>query len=544
MPITGAEASALDASNDRVTLAPYALIVLIYTLTHGLSLANRGLFWDDWIFWQQDRSVVAEAGRSMGSTWPSAINNLFYYSQTGITLDRAVTFISFLLVALLLFGIVRRMPKMTVSTAVWVAVLFSVFPVYQARIALVMVGYGLCLLFFTTAIWLLVRFRSPRPWYVWLFSAVLMVVSFQTASLLVFFYAVVPLVLLVTEPLQEWKWRPAVRVLMRRAAFLAVPVVYWVSKRVFFPTSGLYSKYNVIGGGKTGFWGNLVHGVVNSTLFAVADAIPGVISKGVVHPGLKPLLLMGAIVGAAALLGLIRWQVRRGESDTWLTHVGGMFLVAAVAAYAAVGKIPTNVGWETRHQLLVPFGAALMTVGVAQRHAESSKLARVVISVLLVVLIGVSAGEHVNSYIAYERDWLKQRAIMEIARTTPELKTGRYILIEDKTKYLNQADWPPYTYTGMFAETFGDESRLVYPWIPGARWFDYAKVRPYFLHTRYYKTADYSGQSPDYVVTIRKGPLDLRSGATVLRLVVLDWTDRPKLDRELRRALSFTIQHY
>lgn len=532
------------AERQSVGFAPYAFITLVYTLAHGLSLLNRGMYWDDWVFWRQDMSVVALQLKAMGSTWPAAINRLFYYSQSGITLDRALAFVSLLAVALFLFDTVRRLPGLTASASLWIAVVFSVFPVYQARIALVLVGYELCLALFAAAVWLLVRF-GPRVW-VQIAAALLLLTAFQTASLLVLFYAVVPAVLLALDPPDTWTVRNLWTKLRGSVVLLGLPLLYWGVKRIWFRPSGLYVDYNQVGSGSTGFVGDLVHGIVNSTVYSVLEALPGAVKLGIVHPGLKPLLLAGAVAAVVVVLGLIRWPLERTARDSWLMHAGLVLLVAAVLPYAAVGKVQMNDGWETRHQLLVPIGAAFFIVGWAQSHMRAKRTRAVLLAVLLAGLVGVSVGRHVNSYIDYQRDWFKQKAMIVLFRDTPEIRRGRYIIFNDHTQYLNQTSWDsyPYQYNGMLAEAFGDEKRVGLSYMPGGTWWTYAPARPLFYHQPYYKTGEYDGQGPDYVVTIRKGKLDLTSGGTVLRLMMLDWIDRPKLDRELKGALIFQVEKY
>lgn len=523
---------------------PWILITLIYSLTHGLLLFNRGLFWDDWVFWRQSPAIVAQVGRSMGSIWPSQINYLFYYSQAGITFNRAVTFLSFLIVAYLLFDIVRRLPSGGESSALWVAIVFSVFPVYQARVAMVMVGYGLCLMLFTFASWLIVRFGPhPSPW-VRVLIVLLFLGSFQTASLLVFYYAVVPALILLSDPPEDWRIRSMLRDLVRHFDLMAAPVLFWVAKQIWLRPSGLYKDYNEIGAGSSGLLGDLVHGILNSVVFSITDRIPGALVKGVVHPGLRVFVLTLIVVGGVALIGTLLVPLARRGRDAFLEDAGMLLIVAAVFPYAAVAKIPANTGWETRHQLLVPVGAALLVVGIARSRTGSSKAGRVIVSVLLAALIGISAAIHVGSYITYQRDWLKQEAMIEGFRRTPEIERGRFIIIDDRASNWNSTVWPAYTYTGMAYDIYGDQKRMFIQFMPGARWWEYATARPYFTRKPYYKTGDYQGQNPDTVVTVRKGKLNLSSIPTVLRLTMLDCFDRPALRREIGNALTFTVRKY
>lgn len=523
---------------------PWAFITAVYTITHGLMLFDRGLFWDDWVFWRQDPSVVAQAGKSMGSIWPWQINYLFYYSQAGITLNRVVAFASLLVVAYLVFDILRRLPGVGQSNALWAAVVFAVFPVYQARVAMVMVGYSICLMLFAVACWLLVRSRSHPAVWLRVVILVLFVASFQTASLLVFYYATVPALILLADSTEGRRFQAAVRRLVRHFDFLVVPLVFWAVRQTWFRPSGLYKNYNEVGAGSSAVLGETLHGMVNSVIFAVADKVPGVASRDVVHPGLRLFLIAAVAVGVLAFLALTRLPLERRESNSNLVDAGVILVAAAVFPYAAVGKVASNVGWDTRFQLLVPVGAALMFVGMAASRAGLSRHRQVAISILLAALVGVSSAAHVTSYIAYQRDWLKQEAMMEFFRRDPAIQQGRYIIIDDRAASWSPIPWNPYTYSGMAYDVFGDQKRFIYHFMPNARWWDYAQNRKYFLRTRFYKTGDYLGQGPDTVVTVREGKLDLAPIPTVLRLTMLDCFNRPALRREIGDALTFTVRKY
>ncbi len=532
--------------SNRIGVGPYAFIALIYSIAHVWSLMNRGLFWDDWVFWQQDMSVVQKAGEAMGSTWPAAINYLFFYSQAGITFNRFLAFASLLAAALLLFDILRRLPGVSVSTAVWAGVLFSVWPVYQARIALVMVGYGFSVAVFLFAVWLLVVRAPKQEIWVQVCAAALFLVSFHIASLLVLFYAIVPAVLVMTDAPDRWNVRSIAQRLWKRAALLVLPVVYWAITQVWFKPSGLYHDYNELGAGTTGLLGDLARGSVNSTLYALVEAMPGAVRAGFVHVGLKPILLIGGFAALLVVLGMWKWPMREDGSPKWMLHAGLFLIAAAVLPYVIVGKLPSDLGWDTRHQLLVPIGAALLLVALLQPHAVLGRIGRYLTVATLAVVVAVSVGSHFNSYIDFQRDWLKQEALLRKMEQDGSIRSGRFIVFEDKVLDWNQTrvEWVPYQFTGLLAEAYGDQSRLGYPYIRRGTWFDYARARGLFIKQPYYKTGDYQGQGPDRVATITEGSLDLGSGFTVFKLSLLDWIDRERLYRELDKALVVKTKTY
>lgn len=507
-------------------------IALIYSLAHGISLLNRGLFWDDWVFWQQDRHVVAAAAKAMGSTWPASINDLFYYSLGGITANRLVTFLTLLYSALVLYAILRHIPWLTAGQSMWIATVFGIVPAYESRIALVMVGYPLSLALFMSGLWLLVRFAPRVPVLVRLLCAFLFFASFRTGSLLVFF-AVVPVVLLLVHPPERFDLRSTVRTLAGYADQLVLPVAYWVITRIWFAPSGLYAGYNTPDGGGVRFVPAFLKGMAISLVGPWGDAATALLFKAP--------LIVALLAAATAAVVAWRWPARE-KGASWLLLLSGFALVVlAVAPYAAVGKVPSYQGWETRHQLLIPFGIAVIVVAAATLVSRVVRLRGAAAGLLVLVVLG-SVAAHVNSYIRYERDWLKQAALIEGFKASPEVKDAHFVLLEDETTDLDRADRLFYEYTGMLTEAFGDQSRFAVQrsYYRGV----WAVVGRRYHEAAYYKLAHYEGGGPDCIVRVMRGELDLREAPQVLRLMVLDWVDRDALRAELRRALVVEARPY
>lgn len=517
-------------SDAWTTWSRLGFIAFAYALAHGLDLLNRGLYWDDWVFWQQDRRVVAEAARAMGSTWLSSINDLFYYSQGGITLNRVIGFVALLVAAFLFYDIARRLPRMSNDSAMWLAVLFAVFPTFEARIAMVMIGYSLSLVLFMFGLWFLVL-AGPKPHpVVRLFTAALFLSSFRTGSLLVFF-AVVPAVLLAIYPPGSWSFKPVIKRLFGYADQLVLPFLYWGMTRIWFRPSGLYANYNEVGGGQISAVMAFARGLYNVLAGPVLKA-------AVILP--VPIPLVVAVV-AAALVAPVVLRRYKDEPTTraWIMFAIGMtLLVLAVFPYAAVGKVPEN-GWDSRHQLLVPFGGAFVFFSLVTALRTRKRLARAFGSALLIVIVGASVAINVWHFIEFERDWMKQQALMEEFKLTPEIESASFILLYDQTADIDYNNRMFYEYSGMLAEVFGNQSRLCIPaHLYSGNGLGDASDK---ANQPYYKLADFAGGKPEIFVTVKRETLEFRSNKQVLRLLWLEWTDQERFHAELRKFLTLDV---
>lgn len=521
------------------TLAPHSFIALVYALTHTLGLLNRGLFWDDWVFWQQDKALVAQISRDMGSTWPTTINHLIFYSDAGITFARLLSYAALLCAALLLFGILRRLSPLSDNIAMWSAVIFVLYPGYTARQALVMVGYALCLALFLAAVWLLVRYAPSPGIPVRVVSALLFLLSFQTRSLLVM-CALLPVVLLMVDPPEAPGVRPLVKKLFSYSEQFALPFIFWAVTRVWFQPRGLYAGYNQLGAEKIEVLPTLWWGVVHSTPLSVIWAR--------VTPDLSALATTAVLLIPLLLLGWRRWSMRHDSGDLWRLDAGIALMVLAIVPYAAVGKIPHFEAFDSRHQLLVPIGWGLIIATIAKAHVRATRASSVAVGICLAVVLSSFAAVHLQSYLGYQREWLKQQALIEAFKTSPEIQGASTILFVDHTPEWNaghRSESQHYEYNGMFAEAFGDQTRLGvdrahYPHLPNA----FSRGLAELEGNRYYKLGNWRRHAPDHVVTIREGKLDLSPSVTVLRLTILDWTDRERLRAELSRAIVLEAKPY
>ncbi len=154
---------------------------------------------------------------------------------------------------------------------------------------------------------------------------------------------------------------------------------------------------------------------------------------------------------------------------------------------------------------------------------------------------GVFAGADENNVLSYQREWFKERAMIEAMRASPEIRRARTVLFDDRTTAWNangRTSRRDYEYAGMFVEAFGDQTRL------GA---DLAEYRRYGAaayrrqFTPLYKMGDHVEGPPDAIVMVQAGQYDLGPASTVLRLLVAEWTGDPRLGDDLRRALRFRV---
>lgn len=230
--------------------------------------------------------------------------------------------------------------------------------------------------------------------------------------------------------------------------------------------------------------------------------------------------------------------------------VGCMAFFLGVLPYVAVGKVPVLTGFESRHQLLVPFGAAVMLVSAVRlalgrfRHGEWMGLA------VILVFVAGSISADIGSTLSYYREMYKTDSFLLHVREQPEFKSGTAFMIDDRTPELNVSGRGPmrfYEYSGMFASVFDEETRFGAD-EAGWRAFEEleraSRARGASYLSRQYKLGGYVVRKPQYVVTITRGSLNVSRNDTVIRLAWLQLTNHAAFEQVVERAVDVRVSPY
>jgi hypothetical protein len=329
------------------TVAAFGPVVLI----------NQPL-WDDWVLRAySDAGTLWELYRQVGA------RELFWlvkpFASTAPSICAATELLLYALLGPLIYTIIRRTTLWSPSDAFWAALLTVLVPLNQARFVLSTLPYAFSSFFFALSIVLLLRDLEKSSIIGRVSIAVCLLVAFTTNSFLVLAW-LMPLVVAVDASRSEAsttnsdKARRALRAILRRGELLLLPVVYWLAKRVFEPTYGLYANYNKF---ETGLASALKQTVVllvsqfrdARTLLPSSSDVP-------------ELSVAAAIVIAIFLLAALSWKLPLGATnepprgaarttDAFAMAIGLALAVCSLLPYVMVGKPPRFYGlWETRHQ--------------------------------------------------------------------------------------------------------------------------------------------------------------------------------------------------
>lgn len=399
------------------------LVVLYLVGWGGTILSADGRFWDDWTLVDVPAEETLRGFSELGLPWIGHLHVVLL--AAGPWLYRVLTLVLFLATGLAVQAIVERVPWLSPSERWFLVLLVLVLPFNSARHALIDMPYTISLTLFCLAWYLLVRRREPDTTTTALATA-LLVVAYTTQSLLVF--VVVPLAhLLVREvPLSSWSTLSLTRWARRRWYLLASPVAFFVVKTTAFPPHGEYAGYNAI----------QVTSVVTAATY-VAFAVV-----------------------ALALVLVAAHRLPRPAARSGPLLLGGTVLVAlAILPYLAAGHVPRFYEWNSRHQLLVPFGGALIGVGAVRLVRE---LTGVATAALVATALGTTCilfSLHLS--VSFAVDWDKQREVIAALAASDEVRDNETFVYRDRVlgQNANGRTWRPYEVNGFLAEATGDQTR-------------------------------------------------------------------------------------
>lgn len=499
------------------------IIALSYAIAWGAMLVNRGLYWDDWTSIGRTPGEIVQGVTELGQPLAAFVFvPLLALPQPGL-IGHAVVFLAYLGSTLVLHAILRRLPGLSGKDALIAALTFAVLPVNYARIALADLMYGLSLLAFLAATWLLIRFIEDGGPGRRLGALLLYVLSFYTASLLVLY--VVP-VLLAAILLRRSGRGSLPAIALRHADFLALPVAYWLLKSVLFKPFGAYDGYNEL---------------TARGLLDVPQAMLRVPGQVLAEPLARAVSVAG-VAGIVAGLALAFWLLRRSRDEapagvlaTPLLALVGVALVAlGVFAYLAVGLVPSVWDWTSRHQLLVPIGVGLLAAAAARGVSSLGPAGRAGGVAVVGLLLGISAIADAKTLVAYQVDWFKQQALIEAVRATPELQTARHIRVVDAAPAFNamRRTYRFYELNAMFRLVTGNSRRLVALAGKDPR----ADQLPLFISRSAYQMDEYVPSPIDLDLRLSAG--DYPHGLDVLRLVFLEAVGSPDFATDVSRLIE------
>ncbi|AIF53723.1 hypothetical protein [Pelosinus sp. UFO1] len=512
------------------------IIIIIYTITHGLMLFNHGLYWDDWPWYKMDTQLRFDAISQLGAPWLAYFQS-YLFSFDNMLIVRYIVFFSFLLAALFLYIILKTIKEIDPQQRLLIVIFFAIFPCNSLRIAMCVSQYAVAYCLFFCGLWILSRYLKTRKLSLRILSLLLFFISFTTNSFLVF-YALAILYIIYIEKPDIINYKICLKLSYKYLDFLLNPLVFYIIKIYVFPAHGLYAGYNSI----------IISRVLTSPIKAINvfyHSVIRIIDKAINIYISSPTTIILLTLSILLVYGILS---KRSNSKYILCKkplVFGFFcFYLAAFPYLAVGN---PIDWnflDSRNQLLLPLGISIIIVYGVQwltNHNPlinyKSKIKSIIYSVLIILCISIN----IATYISFQKDWYKQVSLIDNIKNNNIIINNTTFLFKDNLVQLNafSREYWLYEYTGFFKEAFGDEKRF------GSNFEAYyagdVVARGEHRHRPLYLLGDYQTEPPQYLINIEEGNFKL-STRNMFQLMYYEMLDSPKYYNTIKDILVLRVQ--
>ena len=379
---------------------PWKTATILYTISWGWLFIVRDSYWaDDWNRFLHPEITPFDYD-SLGLAPWTALNFVFF-KIFGPGLFRLITFCFYFGSGVAVFGIIKSIEYLNLMQRKQILLMFLLLPFGSARVTLMVFHYTTAYFAFFLAWFLFVSFptRSSRCMYVPLFFF-----SFQMHSLVFFILLPILLAAIKSKINNILKLRGFIK---DNLILICLPFFYLGLRNIFWKG---WTTYHTIS--KDGFiqFAKIVL-VCLFVLIVISFA-----SKFRSFP--KKVLAIGMATSMLALTPYI---------------LGGFYVSSDFFVVTFLEWMLGRSDWDARHQILQPFGAAFLIVGVSCVMPMNRKFKQIVFSLILTLSVIFNFGFGFE----YVVDYQKQRAIADAIAVSDHSQVITELQIIDNTKHLN-----------------------------------------------------------------------------------------------------------
>ncbi|WP_164699294.1 hypothetical protein [Aliarcobacter skirrowii] len=140
-----------------------------------------------------------------------------------------------------------------------------------------------------------------------------------------------------------------------------------------------------------------------------------------------------------------------------LLFLGVIIFIFGSMPYIAVGKIPTSEDWNSRFQLLLPLGFAIIYYFIINQI-----LKEVYVKYLLFFSIIAFGIFHIKQQVNYNIDWYYQESICQNMKSNEIIKNNTTFIFNDNinNNLTNKREIRFYEINGISKKAFGNTNRL------------------------------------------------------------------------------------
>ncbi|MDD5670012.1 MAG: hypothetical protein PHN49_00045 [Candidatus Omnitrophica bacterium] len=515
---------------------------------HGMMFLMDGIYWDDYLLFDHDSNKVAIWLQELGIV--GAVPAFFHwgikqlFGTSFIFGYRLMAFLCICGTGLIVFQLLQVFKKFNQTNNFLVAAFVATYPAVKVLFIGGILHYQYCLLSYLLAVY--IAFTKvfddsagrtlSRLWWR-LGSLLLCVVSFTMNSILSFYFGFIILMFLFNKD-EGPVLKRIRRFMMKKGDYLALPFVFFITEKIFFPARGIYEGYNGISFGAL----TRIFELLLINIYWFTKPLFGLARRATLLLTAFFLLYVLVLIGVR----FKQWiRLKKLPQDYGPLFFSLFLMFLGALPYAAVGKAADS-SYASRHLLLAGISTGLLLMSVADLSVGLKIISSKVKNIIFAAVIALFCFVDMGNYIHWQFRWIRDRSVILQLAENPELKKYSTFLIEDKACCQNEKniyyDYRFYEWASLF--------KMVWH---GEKWVGYSleSPSPEQMRDKRYLTARYN--LAEYNPKGRKAVLSLRgaggdgcfgNAAKVLKVFeyfYIKFFDRVRMDSFLNGIVQIKI---
>ncbi|MBN3493420.1 hypothetical protein [Vibrio neptunius] len=424
-----------------------ALYIALYTIVNLFTLLNyNGLYWDDWVIYNQDAQTMAVLFDMIQHNIKGDLYLILSKLFNHIYAFRIFIFVSYLFIGYFIYVVLASTKLIGENESKFIALLSVIIPINIAKIYISVAPFVFPMLLFYLAFFLLARNYPIQTKSLKIIILTIFFFSFSTNSILVFYASVLLYLYYMDNGLElRLNFKTILNFVKSRWEFILLPIFYFIYKSMFLVPYGIYKNYNGIKFSFDVIAGNFLKNIENM--------IGGVALS--LFDNLYITIFALVVSGLIALSFNCNLKIGKRNSLVFLALSAVLFILA-LFPYAAVNKVPVLTGPDSRFALLLGPSLSMLFVSIVSMISmlflRYKQKAFLFLASFLTILIG---SKSMSQQYDVMLDNFYNVAVVESFRDNKEIRENT-TFVGHYHKYMNYYEW-----NGMLKKAFGDTKRLM-----------------------------------------------------------------------------------
>jgi len=435
----------------------WLLIALIYAISNFFLLLNQGIYWDDWLIYNNSYEGINKLFTRSGQTY-KGYSHFFLQNVTNYPalLYHALTFAHGLISIVVFYNILKKF-KLEQNHIFILTLFFAVSPYYQAKQTMICLGYTIGFFLFLLGTLTFLISISRKIIYLRIISLLSLFLSFALLnSVLVMWLAFILFYIIYKQKKVEFSFfylKKIVHQLLSWLDFVILPFVFWINRHFFFqPVEWLaaqgYNQLTLKGLILTPF--NVILSVLVNTFGLVSESFRPIMESQ--SYGVLFVLLFTIMYYLFYKLKIFQLDCNVNKA---FLYIGIYFFIAGIFPYAVVEKNPSFSGFATRGQVFLPMCMSFILLYSISlfRHTKVKQI-------VFILIISSFIISNVSSQVKYTKSWFKQDSFLNHIKNNNLLLDGNnYLLLDRTTDYdENERGLSHWALSSMITKTLDAEN--------------------------------------------------------------------------------------